>query len=989
MKERMIVWILTMVGIVWACGEVYGQTGAMSGIVRDERGDVVAGAEVRVRHRETGEVRQGKTDEGGRYSFPALRPGTYEVEVEARGFQRTVQTGIVVSVGGSVQVDVVLRVGEVVEQVTVTGEISGIEPTRVDVSRVIEGREILDLPILGRNFVDFVKLSSRVAIGRGDLTGGAFQEPSVAVGSAAAPRLTFGGMNERLTLLQVDGVDHTQTITGLPRATPSQEAVQEFRVLHSTYAAEFGRFAAGMVNIVTRSGTGEYHGGVYYFGMNDALNARSILQQPGAKTLRQHQFGAVLGGPLGRAFFFSNYEGQRRAEANNFSEVILRNLEAINRVRRGLGLSEEVSRLLKVNNYDQFLVRGDGSVGGKHQVMGRYNFLDSETRNFLGGGGRASPTSSTRRDALLRDQGVMMGVTSVLASTWVNEVRFQWGRRRFEFPARVNEPALEIPNLIIMGKSTSDVDFYREGIVQWVEQMTVSRGAHEVKVGMNGNHYRDRSDWALFFPARVIFPGLGAFLGLPPFQGPTPVLFQWPAAVGWEQHPGLSPRWDRAVPQQWEELIRLSYTWESWGVFVQDRWRVSPRFTFSYGLRYDFDTLPRRFADRDYDNVQPRVGIAYSFREGKGVIRAGFGIFHDVKRSPAHWLHAQTVLGWGVETPLWDLGPFTKRLSLVALRSLVGPAAAAPAFQRMLQTGQFPPSSQGVIWTHPPKRDLRTPYSEQASLEIGYEWKGWGLSASYLMVHGLRIPQAHGNLNAFRTGTAPDGRPLFAGRRDPRYLAAFPPGNDDRSNYHGGTFEVKRRMGRGMSLTLSYTVSKTITLRDPMGWGLDISQFPVDPTNENLERSLSNQHVGQRFVGTFLGEGPRERLRGILRDFKLGVIVTAEGPRYSTVYAGVDANQDGNPSSDRPGQLGKNTFKGDRFVDVGVRVARTVSLGERMKLEALMEFFNLFNTVNVKAFNTVWGSADLQTPPPPILAFGTPKDVFPPRQIQYAVKINF
>ena len=152
-----------------------------------------------------------------------------------------------------------------------------VEATNTDLSRVVGEREIESLPNIGRNFVDFVKLSSGVAIGRENIGGGPFKEPDTGVGAAAAPRLSFGGQQELNTLVQVDGVDNIQTFTGLPRATPSQEAVKEFRILNSTYLAEYGRALGGFVNIVTKSGANETRGSVYYFGMNDALAARSIL----------------------------------------------------------------------------------------------------------------------------------------------------------------------------------------------------------------------------------------------------------------------------------------------------------------------------------------------------------------------------------------------------------------------------------------------------------------------------------------------------------------------------------------------------------------------------------------------------------------------------------------------------------------------------------------------------------------------------------------
>ncbi len=212
------------------------------------------------------------------------------------------------------------------------------ETTSTDLSRVVGTTEIESLPNIGRNFVDFVKLSSGVAVGRENIGGGAFKEPDTGVGASAAPRLSFGGQSELNTLIQVDGADNVQTFTGLPRATPSQEAAQEFRILNSTYLAEYGRALGGFVNIVTKSGTNDTHGSVYYFGMDDAFAARSPLVQP-PDVLSQHQYGGTLGGPIvkDRTFYFLNYEGQRREESNGFSQVIIDNIATLNTVRSRFG----------------------------------------------------------------------------------------------------------------------------------------------------------------------------------------------------------------------------------------------------------------------------------------------------------------------------------------------------------------------------------------------------------------------------------------------------------------------------------------------------------------------------------------------------------------------------------------------------------------------------------------------------------------------------
>src|SRR4029434_8450182 len=245
------------------------------------------------------------------------------------GSRTAAQSGWILTVGGAAVLDLTIQIGEVSEVVEVKQEEPLIEPTKAELSRVVNERSIESLPIIGRNFVDFAKLSTGVAPGRENTGGGAFKEPDTGVGSAAAPRLTFGGQSELSTLILVDGVDNIQTFTGLPRVTPSQEAVQEFRVLNSTFLAEYGRALGGFVNIVTKSGANRVEGSAYYFAVNDALNARPILTGPNP-ALRQNQYGATIGGPIKkeRTFFFANYEGQRRAESNKFSSVILNNLES-------------------------------------------------------------------------------------------------------------------------------------------------------------------------------------------------------------------------------------------------------------------------------------------------------------------------------------------------------------------------------------------------------------------------------------------------------------------------------------------------------------------------------------------------------------------------------------------------------------------------------------------------------------------------------------
>src|SRR5262245_56784211 len=607
---RLPAFLFWMVITTVAVASAQTATGTITGVVRDSTGAVLPGVTITITSAATGVARSVLTDADGRFQIVNLIPGEYDLRAALAGFSTAVRNHLVVAVGGTTEANMELAVGQVTEQVTVETEAPLIESSRTDLSRVVTTREIESLPISGRNFVDFVKLSSGVAAGRENVGGGAFKEPDVGVGSAAAPRLSFGGQPELNTMIQVDGADNVQTFTGLPRATPSQEAAKEFRVLNSTYLAEYGRALGGFVNIVTKSGTNRRDGSLYYFGMDDALAARSILNRPNEDTLSQHQFGGTFGGPLvqNRTFFFGNYEGQLRKQSNRFSQVVLNNLALLNDVRVPLGLRAETTDQVLDNHYNSFLVKVDHHFEANHTLSVRYNFLDSNTDNFLGGGGRASPTSSTARDNVTRDQALVANLVSVVSPRLANEARFQVARRTFDFPAVYNEPSLDISNFIIMGKSTSDVDAYAETRVQIADSLSYVTGWHQVKAGVDINALRNDSTWNLFFPARIVFPNLAAF------QTFTPVVFWWPFLSTATSYPGISPTWTTAVPSNWIDETTSSFDHGSYGFFAQDQWRPTSSLTFTYGLRYDFETYPSRYIqEADRNNFQPRVGAAFAY----------------------------------------------------------------------------------------------------------------------------------------------------------------------------------------------------------------------------------------------------------------------------------------------------------------------------------------------------------------------------------------
>jgi len=558
-------------------------------------------------------------------------------------------------------------------------------------------------------------------------------------------------------LIQVDGADNVQIFTGLPRATPSQEAASEFRVLNSTYLAEYGRALGGFVNIITRSGANSLNGSLYYFGMNDALNARSILNTPDADVLRQSQYGATLGGPIKKdsAFYFVNYEGQRRDESNRFPQVIQQNLAAINAFRARFNLARETLNQVRSNNYDQFLGKVNYVIGDNALSL-RYNYLTADTTNFLGPGALGSNSSSARNNNT-DDQAVVGAVISALSPRASNEARMQFSRRSFGFPSTNFEPVIEVSNLLSMGRNVADLDYYQEDRIQVTDNFSYTRQAHQFKFGGDYNNLRDRSIWNLFFPARIIFPTLDRLLSFTPTTAPSPttgpVIFWWPTLVSAPGGYRVPVPFTQALPDAYANSTNFMLNHSITGGFVQDQWKVTPKLNLTYGLRYDVEGHPSRYVrNRDMNNFQPRIGLAYNWNP-KGVVRAGFGIFND-RLAPSIGQIFNTV-EWNNRGNLPNASRLFPGVATFGGRfsqTTVGGPPATTAAIRFLTTGQTPVAGTPTL-NDTLDANLRTPYSEQASLQLSQELPGGlALTAGYLYVHGVKLLGRTPNLNASDTG---------------------------------------------------------------------------------------------------------------------------------------------------------------------------------------------------------------------------------------------
>ena len=280
-------------------------TGDLHVSVKDPKGNAIANATVTARNAAKGLERAGSSDGQGGYSVRQLAPGTYTVTVEASGFARTEATGVAITVGGMAELPVALTVAGGKEIIEVSSEAENVETSRSSTTDTVGERRIDNLPINGRNYIQFTLTDSQVQ-----------RDSAPSLGAAPTSGLNMSGQRARSNLVNVDGADATDNSTNGVRSTVSQEAVQEFQIITNNYAAEYGRASGGVVNIITRSGSNDFHGDVYGYLRNrnfQAVNPFSTTPNPAYTRV---QGGVAFGGPIkkDKTYYYFSYEVTRRHE---------------------------------------------------------------------------------------------------------------------------------------------------------------------------------------------------------------------------------------------------------------------------------------------------------------------------------------------------------------------------------------------------------------------------------------------------------------------------------------------------------------------------------------------------------------------------------------------------------------------------------------------------------------------------------------------------
>jgi hypothetical protein len=493
----------------------------------------------------------------------------------------------------------------------------------------------------------------------------------------------------------------------------------------------------------------------------------------------------------------------------------------------------------------------------------------------------------------------------------------------------------------------------------------------------------------------------------------VPIVF-WGAPVGTgpisqgSLPPPVPTTWQNAYVDPQDYDVRLNHNY--FGLFLQDQWRITPKLTFNYGLRWDVETGLSQVVNPDHRSFQPRIGLAYSPTRHT-VIRTGYGIFDDhynmtfffvtypqrevvIPNAPQPWVRqGNSTATWVLNQLSFDApnpGNGGKPLPYPDGSIVPTPAQAAAT---LLLTGQAPPNFStgpgpgqnsnfpaGTFVTNSGggfDRNTRTAYSEQASLQVDQEiGKGLVVSVGYLFLRAHKQVRPE-NLNVcpsagladsatfcppasaipgppitpdgpFPNNKLPDGRDAFSGvLYNNAGLMYYLDGSGDAA-YNGGTISVTYKSGQYLRLNGNYTLSHTTD----DGTFTTFVSTPEDLYNRALERADSVQDVRHRFVGNFTADTSHH---GPLRNFEFSSIVTLQSPRPFTMFVGNDINGDTNPVTDRVGWSPRNAYRGDDLYAYDLRVARMSHFHEHLGLNLAFDAFNVFNRQNINEVTSVYG----------------------------------
>lgn len=960
-----------MAASAFAQSEIGGAT--LNGTVADASGAVVPNAKVALTSPSTGFTRTTQTSDSGLYSFSRLPVASYDLSVESQGFKTARRTGISLEVGAVATVNLALEVGGAQETVSVTADAPVVESTRSQSSTVVTEKAVADLPVNGRNFIDFTTL-----------TPGVVRDPT------RGGDLSFAGQRGPENTLLVDGADSNNLFygqatgrTGFRPYAFSQDAIQEFQVSASEYPAEIGRAGGGAINAVTKSGTNQFHGSAFEFFRDKGMNANTFTNnRAGIRKQPYHfnQYGGSVGGPMikDKLFFFGNYDGQRNTQTQAIVPNIAPTGAALTALQQYL-----VPYQVGLNNY-VYLGKVDWNIGQSDHFSARYNGSRYTGTNFESNG--LSSAREHTGDNKVTTDNIAAVYTKVFGTNLVWESRFNYVRDDEPGQANATGPEVIITNGVTFGKNNFSPRFTNAFTYQPVNTLSWSKGRHNVKFGVDLNFEKIDN----FFPG--LFAGSYTFANYDAYLARTPSRYQQAFSAS-----GTNP------PLSHPNVSEYAF-------FAQDSWRVNNRLTLNLGLRYDFfdynqpttkntdaglaalnlktDKIPT-----DAANIGPRLGFAFKpFQSERAVIRGGYGIYYA--RTPGLLL-STAILQNGIDVLTYAFTPGT---------------VLFPTYPNIINTKPSIALSPDIDVTDPHfKTQTTQQYSLQAETALG---RDYSVTVGYLGVHGTHLTRSR-DINLFPSvltqGTIAGGGSVSFFRHPGATTPARPNPNFGRitlfesgatSEYNGVFVQLQKRYSRNFQVLTSYTFSKVIdTAPDATsvvsGNGGDDAKVAQDTVQPNLERGLGVADVRHRFVFSAVWELNYAKslanpfARHLLSGWELSMISQVQAGRPFSATVTGDPNNDANNFNDRAPLAGRNTTIGPSLQTLDLRVTRDIRLlGERLRMRLIGEAFNITNRANFNALQTNLFTyrTGVFTPTTNYLL---PLSTFDPRILQLAAKITF
>lgn len=998
-----------------AHAQVVGST--LAGHVEDTSGAAVPNAAVSIRNEDTGTERRLHTDAAGRYAAPSIPVGAYTVTVEAPGFATERHTGITLSVGQAVNLDLRLRPAADQQEVTVTEGTPTVNLSNEQVSGQVSERQVKDLPLNGRSYDQLITLNPATVNYTAQRSG------SVGTSNSSVGNMfSVSGRRPQDNLYLLNGVEYTgaSLINVTPGGTSGQllgvEAVREFNVVADTYGATYGKRQGAQISIVTSSGTNTLHGAAYEFLRNSALDARNYFDQAKKPNFQRNNYGAALGGPLRRnkAFLFGNYEGYRqnlglsdvtlvpnaasRAAAAPSVRPLLNLWPIANGPDLGAGIAIAYSTPVQHIREDFGTARFDTNLTGNDLFFAVYT-VDDSTAN--------TPTQNPYSliNEALREQVLSAQEQHVFSPRLLNTARFGFSRASFFFLGAVPDsvaaqagtfvPGKPIGAVVIAGSTASNGSSQITGaganvgsdntiarnLFTFDDHLFFTAGNHTVEVGGWLQRLQSNDNLAQNQYGQASFASLSTFLA---GNIKTFTVVPSPTALGWRSFFGAGYVQDTWKPTPNLELL-AGFRFESSNGFNESHGRAGV-YSLTNGVISTNPTVSSNglLTNRAKFLPQPRIGLAWNvFGNGKTSLRAGFGLHNSLLDN--------------LDYRLDQAAPFNTTLSYSGT-TVAAPTSGAP----------------GLISPSNVQTDLRTPAVQAYTLRIEQQLApNLSLTVGYIGSHGThQILSENQNEPAsiVCSNNCPVGVPngtLYyptTTRANPLVANTTSWVSGGSSNYNGLVVDLRRTLAVGLQLRGVYTFSKN--LDNGTAWNTSVSantpafvSYPKNPALDYGPAATDVRHLAAA-NGTWdlpLGTSHRYLSHGnplvqrAVSGWALSTIVTLQSGLPFTPQLGYNPTGSGDtrnpvrpnrtatfqgplypggttaqraaryfipaaftaPAYGTVGNLGRDTLSSPGYADWDLSLLKTTRLTEHSSVQFRIETFNLLNHTNLLTPNPV------------------------------------